>query len=213
MSAGRLAALFALLALAAPVPARAQTTPTLDALLAAYAKIPGLQARYVRTSRSALLVAPVTARGTLYFTRPGYLLQRDDAGTRTLITPTAVHVTRGSKRATMALGRSAEANAMTLPMVWLFGGQRAGMASAYKIAFRRGPDGSWTLRLTPKSAKVAKVLRAIEVYGKGLATTKIVFRSGYDDTTEIVLSKVNPERRFSAAEKKTLFGLRSAAQK
>ena len=65
------------LAGASPTSSQAQpAAPTLERLLAGFASMTGMSARFVEEKQIALLARPIRSEGVLYFTAPGRLMRR-----------------------------------------------------------------------------------------------------------------------------------------
>src|SRR6185312_8153260 len=60
----------------APPPSAAEPVARLSQLMAAFSRMPGLEARFVEEKRIGMLARPLTSSGRLYFARPGLLLRR-----------------------------------------------------------------------------------------------------------------------------------------
>ena len=64
------------LAGASPTSSQAQpAAPTLERLLAGFASMTGMSARFVEEKQIALLARPIRSEGVLYFTAPGRLMR------------------------------------------------------------------------------------------------------------------------------------------
>src|ERR1700712_3927458 len=67
----------------------AAETLQLSQLMAAFSRMPGLEARFVEEKHLSMLARPLTSQGRLYFARPGLLLRRVEQPQKSevLITP------------------------------------------------------------------------------------------------------------------------------
>lgn len=207
-----LAALALLSALAAP--ARAEPGPplTFQALLARFAAMPGLEARFREERRIALLAAPLVSEGTLHFSPPGSLLRRT-----TSPTPQSVLI-RGGQLAFSEGGRTGQldlsANATVRPMVESFGhllaGDEAALRRIYDVRFSLRPaDGpeAWEAALTPRSPELRRLLAEVRVRGRGVALEELRVREATGDETLTTFTAVDPARRYTPAEQARLFTL------
>ncbi|MFW6051020.1 MAG: outer membrane lipoprotein carrier protein LolA [Myxococcota bacterium] len=202
------ACLAAVLAVAAAVPAAAQDDGVdLDALLSAFARMPGLEAAFVEEKHMALLAKPLVSRGRLYFTSPGLLLRRvrSPRPSEVVVTPRAVRFRDGDGEQTIDLRSRSEVRPLVETMVWLLEGDREALESAYRMAFRERGEG-WTLALTPRSAPLSKLVARIRVRGEGYAVREIRVEETSGDATVTRITDVNPRRTFTDREKRKLFG-------
>lgn len=181
----------------------------LDTLLSAFAKMNGLEAKFVEEKRMQLLKAPLRSEGRLYFAPPGYLLRQIDSPqpSRVLITPTALTVDDGSTREVIDLQVRRDVRSFVGSFVSLLAGDKDALTAAYQIRFVDAKDGAWRLDLAPKAAPLSDILKMVRVSGTGLSVEEIhVFDTNGDETITRML-EVNPKRRFDASERRGLFGI------
>lgn len=206
------ACLIALLLMAAPV--RAQPAPDLPQLLAAFSRMPGLEARFVEKKRIGILAQPLESRGRLYFTRPGLLLRRVESPRRSevVITPRELKLRDDSGEQSIDLRARPDVRPFVESLTWLLAGDQKALASVYTLAFER-TQGAWQLTLTPRAEPLSHLIAYVRVLGEGLAVREIQVRekSGDETVTEIV--EANPSRKFEPAERKSLFGVETASPK
>lgn len=207
---------FAGAARAKPTGAAAQGIPrarpdqpiTVSRLLAAYAEMPGLEARFVETKRLALLAQPLVNRGRLFFARPGLLLRRVEAPHRSevLITQDAVHV-RAPERQTIPISRLEQLGGLVHSLLWLLAGDEAALSRTYRLSLSGGSDAAepWELVLEPRAEALARLVERIRVRGRGLAVSEVHVREASGDETVTRIVEANPSRRFDAAERRELF--------
>lgn len=207
-------ALFAVLALpgapaAAPDAGSPAAEPIADlgALLAAFRAVEGLEARFTEDKHMALLAAPLRSTGRLYYARPGHLRRQIETPRPAVVVigPDTLWLKdeRGTETIDLAARRDVAAFAESL--VLIFAGDRARIEATYAVAFTGGADG-WTLALTPRVAPLSDLVSAIHIAGRGRAVETIrVVETGGDVTTTRIES-ADPGRRFTAAERATLFG-------
>lgn len=181
----------------------------LDTLLSAFAKMEGLEAKFVEEKRMQLLKAPLRSEGRLYFAPPGYLLRQIDSPqqSRVLITPTTLTVDDGSTREVIDLRARSDVRSFVGSFVSLLAGDKEALTAAYEIRVVDAKDGTWRLDLAPKAAPLSEILEMVRVSGTGLSVVEIhVFDTNGDETITRML-EVNPKRRFDASERKDLFGI------
>jgi outer membrane lipoprotein-sorting protein len=205
----RSAAVLTLMA-AALATAQPATPESFDALLAAFARMPGLEARFVEEKRLGLLAKPLESRGKLYFAKPSYLLRKVEAPTpsEVRITADSLRVKNADGEQTLDLRSRPDVRPFVESLTWLLSGNRKALASVYGIAFEPGPghEGTWRVTLTPKGEPISKLIQHIRIAGRGLAVSQIEVRETSGDETVTRIVEANPNRRFDAAELRRLFG-------
>jgi outer membrane lipoprotein-sorting protein len=196
-------------ALASSVFAQARET-TLDSLMAAFAKMPGLEASFVEEKHIAMLAQPLSSRGKLFFARPGMLLRRTESPTRSelVITPKALRMRDDSGEQVIDLHSRPDVRPFIESLTWLLSGDRAALAKVYALDLQAAHDGApWQLTLTPLVDPLKQLIAAIRVRGKGLAVSEIEVREKRGDETITRIESANPARQFSRAELTQLFGV------
>ena len=181
----------------------------LDTLLSAFAKMDGLEAKFVEEKRMKMLKAPLVSQGRLYFVPPGYLLRRivSPQPSRVLITPTALTVDDGATQRVIDLQARRDVRSFVGSFVSLLAGDRDGLKAMYDIQIAEERNGAWRLDLTPRSSPLSDIIKMVQIAGTGLSVAEIqVFDTNGDETITRMLD-VNPNRQFDASERKALFGI------
>lgn len=205
-----------LLASAAAVaqPPQGRRPDELDALLARFAAMPGLSARFREEKRIGLLAAPLVSEGTLHFARPGKLVRHTERPDR------ATLLIEGRRLRMSAAGRRQEIDLSTQPVVRSFVDAFVQLLAGNGDALRRtfelelamtgvGPiEGQWALKMKPRDRTMRRMIREIHVNGRGVVLTRIVVRETSGDESETTFSDVRPNRRFSQSETARIFRLR-----
>jgi len=190
-------------------PAAAKTE--LSQLMAAFSRMPGLEARFVEEKRIGMLARPLTSQGRLYFARPGLLLRRVEQPQQSevIITPEELKVKDASGEQRIDLASRPDVRPFVESLTWLLAGDEKALGSVYKLEFTPAQaDGPWQLTLTPKVEPLAHLLAYIRIIGKGLAVTEIQVREKGGDETITRIVEADPARKFSASEMKSLFGVK-----
>lgn len=190
-----------------------QQVTELSQLMAAFAHMPGLEAKFVEEKHIGLLAQPLESRGRLFFARPGLFLRRVETPSRSeiVITPKELRIRSADGEQRIDLASRAEVRPFVQSLTWLLSGDRKALDAVYKIDFVPGHDTQpWTLTLTPKSEPIAHLIAFMRVLGTGLRVSEIQVheRGGDESITRIV--EANPARQFSREEFLTLFGVAPA---
>ena len=192
------------------------TTTELSQLMAAFSKMPGLEARFVETKRLGLLAQPLESRGRLYFARPGLLLRRVESPRRSelVITPKELKMRDEDGEQVIDLRARPDVRPFVESLTWLLAGDQKALSAVYSLQFERG-DGHtpWQLTLTPKAEPLAHLIAFIRVIGTGLAVSEIRVQEKAGDETVTHIVEANPARTFQPAELQSLFGVPGTASK
>ncbi len=195
---------------AAAEPPPAAPRLTLDGLLNKLATMPGLEARFVERKHMKLLAKPLVSKGALYYTRPGYLARHVTAPkpVKMLITPRHLEISQGAGRQQIDLSARPDVKTFVESFARLLAGDKRALAGVYALKFTTTaePTGRWTLQLTPKAATLRKLVSKLTVKGKSFAVASIRVDETSGDYAVTEISGADPGRRFTAAERKTLFG-------
>jgi outer membrane lipoprotein-sorting protein len=191
-----------------------QTAPVreLSQLMAAFSRMPGLEARFVEEKRLGLLARPLTSQGRLYFARPGLLLRRVEQPqvSEVVITPQELKLKYANGEQRIDLASRPDVRPFVESLTWLLAGDEKALASVYKLDFVPAQDqGAWQLTLTPKAEPLAHLIAHIRIVGQGLAVSEVQVREKGGDETVTRIVEANPARKFAPSELTSLFGVKS----
>src|SRR6185369_5057370 len=141
-----------------PAKNEAKNEAMMTALLARFAKAPGIFARYKEEKHIALLQAPLVNEGTIHFAPPGRLARHTTKPIASSLVVDDKKVTFGGAEGSesMDLGTNPVARAFVDSFVMLLAGNRAGLERYFTIKFaavhgpKAAPDG-WHLVLIPRT--------------------------------------------------------------
>jgi len=197
-----------------PVAAPVASTPALEQLLARFAAMSGLSARFREEKRMALLAAPLVSEGTLYFAPKGRLARHITAPA-----PATVLIDEGSLRfadaggtETMSLTQNPVVRLFVDSFVKIFAGDRVALERMYTMELAALPaaaDGvaRWSLRLRPRVAPMTQIIERLELVGHDVALESMRVVEVGGDETLTTFSEVDTQRRFTAEELSALFRL------
>ena len=209
-------------------PPQASDTPQdFEALMNAFQKMEGFEARFEETKTLALLIAPLRSSGRLYYAKPSVLLRRVERPRPTdiVITKERIRIRDGSKEQVVDLASHSEARPLVESMLWLFAGDAAALEAEFDLDYRlltrvdtrdeatagegagRGKSGlEWELRMVPKSASIHKLVKEIRMSGTGSVARLIEMTEPGGDRTLTRIFDSNPDRHFDSEERRVLFG-------
>jgi outer membrane lipoprotein-sorting protein len=195
---------------AGPTTQRPQPVQDFSQLMAAFSRMPGLEARFVEEKHIALLALPIESRGRIFFARPGLFLRRVESPSPSDIVITAselrVRDDAGDKR--IDLDARPEIRPFIQSLLWLMSGAQRPLSDVYNIAFQPEQHGApWQLTLTPKAEPISRLIAHMRVSGVGLRVDEIRVRELRGDESITRISDADPARSFSAEEQRSLFGV------
>ena len=191
--------------------AKAEPVRELSQLMAAFSRMPGLEARFVEEKRLGMLARPLSSQGRLYFARPGLLLRRVEQPqvSEVIITKDELKVKDANGEQRIDLASRPDVRPFVESLTWLLAGDEKSLSSVYKLAFTPSQaSGPWQLTLTPKAEPLAHLIAHIRIVGQGLAVSEIQVREKGGDETVTRIVEANPARKFTASELHSLFGIK-----
>ena len=195
----------------APAPAQPGSAKpvTLPNLLQAFAQSPGVMAQFTEQKRIALLSAPLTSSGTLYYAQPGMLARHTTAPEPSIliVDPTQVRMFDGKRWEVIGLDAKPVVRLFVESFVRILQGDSVALQKLYTIDFKTLPasPGAWLLVLKPKIAPMDKLIDRLEVSGQQLVLNRLRIVEAGGDETVTDFHHVDPARRFTAAEKAKFF--------
>jgi hypothetical protein len=211
--AGTIAAAWAVLAGAAEPAQREAARFDLEALLAQFAAMPGLTARFREERRIALLRQPLLSHGVLYFAPPDRLLRHVREPLESSLLLRGNTLTLGSTRGTRTidLGANPVARSFVDSFRLLLAGDIEALRATYRVRFEAaeaaggGTQRGWEVRLEPLLASVQQAIAWIRLSGRGRVLLELEVREVSGDVTLTRFSAVDTERHFSDRELEELF--------
>lgn len=190
-------------------PGAAVEVSQLSQLMAAFSRMPGLEARFVEEKRIGMLARPLTSSGRLYFARPGLLLRRVEQPQKSevIITPQELKLRDANGEQRIDLASRPDVRPFIESLTWLLAGDEKALAGVYKVDFAPQTGGAWQLTLSPKAEPLLHVIAYIRVVGQGLAVSEIQVREKGGDETVTRIVEADPARKFTPAELRSLFGV------
>lgn len=189
----------------------------LEDVLALFRKSTGWSARFVEEKHIALLKAPLTSQGMLYYLPTDRLARHVDKPkpSRLLLDGDRVTVADEGGSRTLDLSRSPALAALVQSFVQVLRGDRQALDANYEVEFRapaaeaKGEAQRWSVVLKPRSDKLAKMVRSLEVSGVGERVEGLVVVEASGDRSVTRFSEVRTNRRFSEEEQKRIFSARA----
>lgn len=140
---------------------------TLDRLMATLAQYKSGHATFIETKYLAIASAPIESSGELTFVAPDHLekITTSPKPERLIVDGDKLTVERNQHKYTLALAQYPELDAFIESIRATLAGNRYALEDVYRVALSgRGDD--WALRLTPRDARMAKLVSTITLEGE-----------------------------------------------
>jgi len=191
-------------------PAQDKAPADIDALLAGLAKAPGLYARFREEKHITLLQQPLVSEGSIYFTPPSRFARHTEKPIKSTMIIDGNRLQFGSTEGSheeMNLGTNPVARLFADAFVMLLSGNRAGLEKIFKMQLTPEAAGAWKLALTPRVAPMDKLIKELELRGRGLNLNELDVREANGDWTRTSFTNVDLNRRYTPAEQTKFFTL------
>ncbi|TPV96824.1 MAG: outer membrane lipoprotein carrier protein LolA [Myxococcales bacterium FL481] len=193
----------------APAPVAPNPTNA-EELLRSLATMPGLEASFREEKHLRLLAAPLISHGKLYFAPPGYLARvvESPQPSTVVITPTSLRYDHAGEANHVDLRARPDVRSFVDSFVRVLAGDVHTLRQTYELSFapQSGSSQAWRLELRPKAQPLAGLITRLEIRGSGLAVREIRVDEASGDWSITRIEQADPTRRFSAVERRELFG-------
>ena len=193
----------------------------LTALFAQFRAMRGMSASYTEEKHLSLLAVPLTSSGKLHYMtdqdgKNGRLVRVVEKPDPSKLTVTERELRVTDKRGTQVidLRQSDRVRLFVTSLMQVFRGDGKSLGHHYDVRYSldEAKPRAWRLDLSPKKAPLDKILTKLTLHGEGPAVTRILLQEPSGDRTVTKIVKVDPQRTFSAAERREIFGARSDKQ-
>lgn len=181
----------------------------LATLLRDFAAMPGFSARFREDKQIALLEAPLVSEGMLYFAPPDRLARfvERPVTSAVILSGRTLRIRDGKMERSIDLVTTPAVGALVDGLRLLLAGDREALAKLYDMELREAAQHRWTLRMLPRGAPLTDLVREIEVSGRGRDVDRVRVKERSGDESSSVLSEIDANRHFDAAEQRRLFGV------
>ncbi|HEY7372189.1 MAG TPA: outer membrane lipoprotein carrier protein LolA [Polyangia bacterium] len=188
-------------------PAAGKAPVDVDALLSGLAKAPGLYARFREVKHITLLQQPLVSEGSIYFAPPARFARQTEKPIKSTLIVDGNQLAFGDAdgHESMNLGANPVAKLFADSFVMLLSGNRAGLEKMFAMQLTPGTGGEWRLVLTPRVTPMDKMIKKLELRGRGLAVDELDVHETSGDWTETKFTESDLKRRYSPAEQARIF--------
>lgn len=178
----------------------------LASLLAGMRSAPGVIAHFTETKELALLSEPLEAEGVIYFVPPDRLVRlvTRPGRSRLVVDGDQVRFEDANGSKAMDLSSSTIARRMVDSFVVLFSGDQKRLEELYRTDFSVA-DGTWRLRLEPRSAPLNRMIEFFELTGRGARIDRMEAAEPDGDRTLTLFGRTDADHHFDAGELAELF--------
>lgn len=183
---------------------------TFSNLMARFAALPGLEARFREERRSALLVEPLVTEGSLYYAPPARMARHTVAPSAStmVLTPGQLVLAEERGRRRIDLHANLQIRHVVEGFLLLLAGDEAALSRRYDVSFtprpQQGPE-AWEMVLVPRSRQLRRAVREVRLRGDGVVVREMRIHEASGDETVTVFEQVDVTRRYTEAEVRQLF--------
>ncbi|RMG10236.1 MAG: outer membrane lipoprotein carrier protein LolA [Planctomycetota bacterium] len=190
-------------------PPPAGEAPTLKGLLAGFARVPGLFARFREEKRIGLLAEPLVNEGTLHYMPPGRVARHVLRPSRqtVLIDGDRLLLGDGRREQRVDLERNPVLRHFLDGFLKVLAGDEEALRTAYELRFQGAPGGRWSLELRPRRSPMKDAIGRIAFRGRGLVVERLTIAETNGDVSVTTFRDVNPHKTYSPAEAARVFRL------
>ncbi|MDB4987756.1 MAG: putative transrane protein [Myxococcaceae bacterium] len=205
------------LALGFPLAVQAQASSHADAgtaravdvrsVLAQFAKIEALSAKFHEEKRMALLAQPLSSDGTLHYAKPRLLARHTERPHPASVLLRGETLSFGDSKHEERIELSAQPALRVLvdTFVSVLAGDLAALERVADVSVEASANGGYRIRVLPKDDKVKRLVRSMSFDGQGATLSRMELLDANGDTTVTTFSDVQRRASFSAAEQARIF--------
>ncbi len=157
------------------------------------AAVPERQAIFEEDKTIAALAAPVHANGRLAFRRPAYLekITYPPAAETIVVDGSRLALTMGDEPPrTVDLDAHPEVGALVEAIRGTLAGDLPALRRNYSVGMDGSASGAWRLTLQPAGARVARLVRQVEIDGQGTDVRRVDIREANGDRSVMTITSV-----------------------
>ncbi|MDB4974891.1 MAG: putative transrane protein [Myxococcaceae bacterium] len=179
----------------------------LAGVLAQFAKIEALSAKFHEEKHMALLSQPLSSDGTLHYAKPR-LLARHTApphASSVLLRGETLSFGDDKHQESIELSAPPALRVLVDTFVSVLSGDLAALSRAAELSVESMAGGAFRIRVRPLDDKVKRLVRSMSFEGKGALLSRMELLDANGDTTVTTFSEVTLHKPYSAAEQARIF--------
>ncbi|HEX5660239.1 MAG TPA: outer membrane lipoprotein carrier protein LolA [Polyangiales bacterium] len=172
-------------------------------VLAEFAQVEALSAKFHEEKTMSLLATPIRSDGTLHYQKPRKLVRHANKASM-LLDGSKLSFGDAKNSQTMDLSSQPALRVLIDTFVSVLGGDLAALERVATV--RVEPQGAgYRIHVTPKDDKVKRLVKAMSFDGEGAKLTRMELLDANGDTTVTTFSALTLRKPFTSAEQKQLF--------
>jgi outer membrane lipoprotein-sorting protein len=177
--------------------------PDLRSVLAEFAKVEALSAKFHEEKTMSLLATPIKSDGTMHYQKPRKLVRHGNKAS-VLLDGNKLRFGDAKNSQSMDITSQPALRVLVDTFVSVLGGDLAALERVAIVTIEAQGAG-YRIHVTPKDDKVKHLVKAISFDGEGAKLTRMELLDSNGDTTVTTFSALTLRKPFSAAEQKQLF--------
>jgi outer membrane lipoprotein-sorting protein len=172
-------------------------------VLAEFAKVEALSAKFHEEKTMSLLARPIASDGTMHYQKPRKLVRHSNKASVLL---DGNKLTFGDAKSSQSMDLASQPALRVLvdTFVSVLAGDLAALERVASVTLEAQGAG-YRIHVTPKDAKVKRLVKAMSFDGQGAKLTRMELLDANGDTTVTTFSALTLRKPFSPAEQKQLF--------
>jgi outer membrane lipoprotein-sorting protein len=198
------------LSLACVLPVAAQgrvEAPTLENVLAGFARMEALSAHFKEEKRMALLTVPLVSEGDLYYQKPRSLARhtRSPSPSSLVLLGDTLAFGDAQRKESMGVDAHPAVRVLVDTFVAVLAGDTAKLKAMANVQLERVGEHGFRILVAPKEANVLKLVKSMTFEGEGTVLTRMELVDANGDRSVTTFSEVHPRKRFAQDEEKRYF--------
>ncbi|MET0287522.1 MAG: outer membrane lipoprotein carrier protein LolA [Polyangiales bacterium] len=177
--------------------------PTLASVLAEFAKVEALSAKFHEEKTMSLLATPIKLDGTMHYQKPRKLVRHANKASM-LLDGNKLSFGDAKSSQSMDIASQPALRVLVDTYVSVLGGDLAALQRVATVTLEAQGAG-YRIHVTPKDDKVKRLVKEMSFDGVGAKLTRMELLDANGDTTVTTFSALTLRKPFSAAEQKQLF--------
>ena len=181
--------------------------PTLESVLAGFARVEALSAHFKEEKRMALLTVPLVSEGDLYYQKPRSLARHTKKPSASSLVLSGDQLSFGDAQRKESMGVDAHPAVRVLvdTFVAVLAGDTAKLQAMAQVTLERVGERGFRIVVLPREANVLKLVKSMAFEGEGAVLTRMELVDANGDRSVTTFTEVHPRKRFAQDEEKRYF--------
>jgi outer membrane lipoprotein-sorting protein len=181
--------------------------PTLESVLAGFARVEALSAHFREEKRMALLTVPLVSEGDLYYQKPRLLARhtRTPSPASLVLSGDQLSFGDAQRKESMGVDGHPAVRVLVDTFVSVLAGDTKKLKDMANVQLERVGERGFRILVTPKDPSVLKLVKSMSFEGEGSVLTRMELVDSNGDRSVTTFSDVHPRKRFAPDEEKRYF--------